>query len=351
MLLFNKFKKPCDWAYKEMFMKIVKVFDGYSGCEIILVKNKDKTFVRKISANQNYNKRLKRQMRKQIIFGNIFTEYDEQNTPKKTLFTPRVLGSSRDERKNFFYDMEFVRGATLANYIGYLQSDEIQDLIKLFFSRINLEKVKYKTNANKIFKSKIAYLQEFLYNENSYKHYSFNKLNLEIAFKILKSFDFCYVEHSFCHGDLTLENIIICGDLNFKKNGSTNSKGVDLLKNRTLLYNKPQRIGVCLIDFLDSFFNSWQLDVAKLLQDLEFFWVFRFESISTDKAIKIYLAYKTLTQKILSLKNGKQRLCIIYHLLLLNFLRIFPYIKDEQTANFLQDAVSKLTQKIQKDFQ
>ena len=40
---------------------IVKNLGGHSGCQILLMEENDKSFVRKISSNLTYNKRLEAQ--------------------------------------------------------------------------------------------------------------------------------------------------------------------------------------------------------------------------------------------------------------------------------------------------
>ena len=114
------------------------------------------------------------------------------------------------------------------------------------------------------------------------------------------------------------------------------------LENIIITYNKQ----IYLIDFLDSFYNSWMLDIAKLLQDLELKWSFRNIELSVNQALRIEIAKEALIEEILKLRDGKNKLFTIYHLLLLNILRIYPYTKDEKTFDFLDNAIKELIIKI-----
>lgn len=125
-----------------------------------------------------------------------------------------------------------------------------------------------------------------------------------------------YIQHSQCHGDLTLENIIV----------SNND-----------LY---------LIDFLDSFYDSWQIDIAKILQDIEIFWHYRKDKMDNNLFIRLLVLKRILLKKLIKIKDGEKIIESIYHILLLNLLRILPYTKDESTYDFLQGCFVFLDNKI-----
>jgi thiamine kinase-like enzyme len=136
------------------------------------------------------------------------------------------------------------------------------------------------------------------------------------ALSHLKRVDWSRCEESSCHGDLTLENIII-------RDGE--------------LY---------LIDFLDSFYNSWMIDVAKILQDIECFWSYRHEPRSLNLHVRAVALKYLLTTYIRSRHGGEEYLVMVYNLLLLNLLRILPYTKDEETLKYLYGEIDRLTIKI-----
>ncbi len=268
---------------------------GHSGCELLLMQDNSPLFVRKISSNAKYNNRLKKQYIKQHKY--IDSEY---------VLSPKVIKTGFLDDK-FYFDMEFIKGRTLAEYSKYISLKEISKFITILFNSLDTQNTQLSKNANEIFNNKIETLLPNLP----------NLLTIKNAISILQNFDWKYVYKSKCHGDLTLENIIV----------TANNK----------LY---------LIDYLDSFYNSWLIDIAKLLQDLELKWSFRKETINTTQSIRLLVAKEALLKKILSLDNNYELITTIYHILLLNILRIYPYTNDNSTLLYLEDVLNFLLQKI-----
>lgn len=271
----------------EVFIK--KLF-GHSGCELSLMSLDEKLIVRKTSADKIYNERLKNQCIKQLKF------------KAKGIYAPAVRKHSIN-KGIFFFDMDFVYGITLAKYSSTVSLPEIADFTELLFKNLYSFHKRPNPNANAIFSKKIAELEKTLS----------NYANLAGAFSMLKNFDWQYVYKSPCHGDLTLENIIV----------TPNKK----------LY---------LIDFLDSFYDSWMIDVAKLLQDLDLKWSFRHQEPNMTRELRLLIAKEAIINKIKKMENSEILLETIYHLLLLNVIRIYPYTKDEKTLDFLNKAVEKI---------
>lgn len=124
--------------------------------------------------------------------------------------------------------MEFLNGITLAEHMNSIKIKEINHLIGLLFKALPIASSKVNPKADRIFHNKIAELRQ--------KIIQTNNLTM-VALQKLESYDYSNVPGSYCCGDLTLENIILSDDKQ-----------------------------VYLIDFLDSFYNSWMIDVAKLLR-------------------------------------------------------------------------------------
>lgn len=275
----------------------VKKLSGHSGCELDLLKVDEIFVVRKSSSQKSYNQRLRKQCVKQMKF------------ISSGIYAPKVVNHST---KNglFSFDMEFVQGKTLAQYSSTILITEIADFIRLLFKTLYNENVECNPNANIIFTKKIEELETKLY----------ERTNLKDAFCKLKSFDWKYIYKSPCHGDLTLENIVI----------SPNKK-------------------VYLIDFLDSFYNSWMIDIAKLLQDLDIGWSFRNQEKNTTRDLRLLVAKEALIEEIQKMENSEIIIDAIYHLLLLNIVRIYPYTQDEKTLVFLNKAIEKTLKKLEKN--
>lgn len=271
--------------------KFIKNLKGHSGCKIELIKDENKFIVRKSAGSTDYNRRLKKQLIKQKMFS------------LQNIYTPKIYYFGKNEEDLFYFDMEYVSGKTFAEYLPQLSTDEIENYIKCIFDNIYLQNKENNSFAQKIFMQKIIALESKI---NCYD-------NLTSPFAILKKYDWSKISKSFCHGDLTLENILIT-------------------------YDKK----IYLIDFLDSFYNSWIIDIAKILQDVDLKWSYRNYNLTTNQALRLEIAKIALIDKILGLENGKDLLLSIYHTLLLNIIRIYPYTNDEQTFIYLNNAVDKL---------
>lgn len=244
--------------------------------------------MRKIS-DSRYNYRLKRQCIKQ-------SKFDSNNINAPKIFNKGFI----DNR--FFFDMQYVQGKSLSENISTLSVNDIQYLITLLFDNIYKSKTKDK-NVNNVFLKKIFSLEYLM---DSYP-------NLSDAFFELKHFDYQYTYKSPCHGDLTLENIII-----------------------------SQSNKIYLIDFLDSFYNSWTMDIAKLLQDLECKWSFRNLEPNATRDIRLLIGKESLINKLSELEDANKIIDTIYHELLLNLIRIYPYTKEKSTIVYLNSEVEKV---------
>ncbi len=275
-------------------MDIIKELSGHSGCCVYLCKEEAAYFVRKISHEISYNTRLQAQCDKQMSFAlNGFK-------------IPRVF-SFGFENNLFYFDMEYVKGKTLATCFEDLPIDSIFDLIGVYVSKINSRpELLPSETVHRKFSEKISALE--LDTQNMVNH----SPGVIRAFEILKNFDFSFVPETACCGDLTFENILI-----------------------------SETKEVFLIDLLDSFVNSWMIDVAKMLQDLELGWSWRKEENEKNREYKKERVRQFLLNKILSMPKGRDKLISIYHILLLNMLRIYPYTHDRETFKFLESSVAR----------
>lgn len=132
----------------------IKKLNGYSGCELDLLKINEQLVIRKLSKESTYNKRLKRQCIKQLKF--IASD----------ILTPKIFNYSY-RNGLFYFDMEFVQGKTLADYSSTISINEIKDFIRLLFKNLHKDNFKYDSSANIIFNKKIEELEsKFLINQS-----------------------------------------------------------------------------------------------------------------------------------------------------------------------------------------
>lgn len=274
---------------------------GHSGCQIHLIEDDEgNVYVRKISGDDSYNNRLKIQCKKQADFKSRFIK------------APMVYRQGYTEEGLFYFDMEYIQGMTLAEYIKTMEIGKVKGLVEsLVFSLIPEQKAQVteeeKKKITEIFSRKIFELKNCLAGK---KESVINK-----ALLLLEDHDWSVMKSSLCHGDLTLENIII--------------------KNDRLYY----------IDFLDSFYDSWFLDVGTLLQDVQVMWSYRFQNeISMNTVLRLIVFRDLLIDEIN--KVDPSYVVEIYYALLQKLIRIFPYTTDEQTYHFLLQKTEMVLKKI-----
>lgn len=265
---------------------------GHSGCTILLIEDENaKAFVRKFSSDLNYNKRLQYQCNKQKEF------------VSDSIKAPRVLDEGYTEDGLFYFDMEYIQGITLAEYMKSMEVSKVNGLVDNIVSNIVSRSTIMSSEANRIFDDKILELRKTTAKFE-------NSLVCE-ALDELATYDWRRFGKTFCHGDLTLENIIV---------------------HNNELY---------LIDFLDSFYNSWILDIGKLMQDVQTLWSYRNDKkISTNTLIRLIVFRDILIEKICN--SNSEMYLNIYHALLLHLVRIYPYTKDIKTISFLNKKVSSV---------
>lgn len=278
-----------------MSLEYIQEMSGHSGCRVLLCRDGRQSFIRKKSSSPAYNERLKKQWVKQKLFS------------ADAVKTPEVLEAGYEDGL-FYFDMEYVSARTMAEYVDRLEIDDILAFLDLLFHNLPLERGTPDPAARELFAHKISALADSLPDTE------------EIVLKAvqrLRDFDFSRVPRSWCCGDLTLENILV-----------TENKHI------------------YLIDFLDSFYNSWMIDVAKLFQDLEFQWSFRKLPKNIHRELKLLIAREVLLKKVLDKTRSVHVLCTIYHIVLLNTLRILPYTRDDETRRYLNRTLAAIMRRI-----
>lgn len=264
---------------------------GHSGCQIYLVEEDDgRVFVRKISKDKAYNNRLRAQSEKQASFS---------GDPIKT---PKVLNDGYTETGLYFFDMEYIQGVTLAEYIKTMEIGKIKGLVEILVNSLvpktqTILSAGQKKSIVDIFSKKLSSLRKVLAGNNEVANKALDLLDIHDWSKLIPSQ---------CHGDMTLENIII--------------------KNDQLYF----------IDFLDSFYDSWFMDIGTLLQDIQVMWSYRFQDeVSMNTVLRLIVFRDLLLDEIKKLDSSY--VIEIYYSLLQKLIRIYPYTKDELTYQFLNE--------------
>ena len=271
----------------------IKVLKGLSGCKLTLVEDvKGKYTVVKYSSSEAYNPRLRIQCFKQ----RSFKKHNNINAPE-------IYDQGQFNGLEYFR-MEFIKGQTLADLVKNVDIDQVTPILQDILGMLCASITKHpNAESRSIFQKKI----------DSLKRQCQGMPYFNQVFAKLERFDWMNIPNTYCHGDLTAENIIISG------------------KN------------IYLIDFLDSFYDTWLIDVAKLLQDFELGWSFRAsEVLSVDLDLKLRYCSKFIRDFICNHESAKRYLDVIYAILLLNICRIYPYAKDEVTFQWIDDKIKYL---------
>lgn len=265
---------------------------GHSGCRLEVRERDGVLMVVKIAPSDAYGHRLRKQ-------------YEKQRAFKSDIFrVPATFQSRVNDEGLFEFEMEYVNGATLAEYLKEAPISAINEIADKFISLIP-RNVNFDPDAKQVFATKISDLRAALASQTD--------PTIERVLNKLQAHEWNYCMKGEGHGDLSLENIIW-------KDGD--------------LY---------LIDFLDSFYDGWMTDISKLLFDLECLWSYRHELPADENLrIRILILKNRLLEDIRLLPESKAVLDSVYHMILLHLVRILPYTHEEKTWNHLLVEAGKI---------
>lgn len=259
---------------------------GLSGCKLEILSD---NIIRKYSSNENYNHRLSIQIDKQNLFSKyIFTNID----------TPKIIQKYED--KLIYFDMEYIIGCDYYEYFSIISSTGIQKIFNFLdeyfeFLIYNSHQYKEEVVKDKIKNKLLSFESEQYTSLIQFVLNYLNDVNLD-------------VKKSFCHGDLTISNILF----------------------------HPQKI--YLIDFLDSYIDTFLLDLVKLKQDLYHHWILE---INKSKNLRIVQCFNIIWNYIEIKYANYLNTDTFYILELINFLRIEPYLTNNNQRIILDNIIKK----------
>lgn len=258
-------------------MTRIKYFEGHSGCSIELRKKDDKYFVRKLSKNIEYNQRLEKQFLKQLEYEGPFQ--------KPETYRNGYLNEL------FYFDMEYIKGSTLASKLAYLNKYELDHYAEIIQTLDSFESDSI--NITEKINSKLAELESKISDADM----------LEII-EYLRHVRWRSQKIGSIHGDLTMENIIISNQ------------------------------EIYLIDFLDSFLDSPLVDSSKFVMDLIINW-----SKRNEPSVEALINSSYILKKIL--KHNSNALDIL-NMGLLHIIRIVPYTNSYENLSRLKYGVKRI---------
>lgn len=249
------------------------IHNGLSGCKLEII---DGGILRKYSSSESYNGRLSKQIDKQMLFSKFIL---------KNIDTPKIISLNPDTLLSF--DMEYIGGFSSHKYFSTANVNDIKFVIDTLFEYFDnfSNNIKHVSINNKIIKKLNTLSGQTKYPQ--YLEYLKNYVdeNQLIAPK------------TFCHGDLTFNNII------FHKNR------------------------LFFIDFLDSYIDSFLCDLVKLKQDLFYFWSL---NIQKENSLRLTQVYKFIWNKLYTRYKKYINTKSFEILDIVNILRIEPYLTNNK---------------------
>lgn len=258
---------------------------GLSGCILKIVDDK---IIRKSTSIKSYNKRLDTQINKQISFNSII---------QSDFYTPQIY-----KRGVGYFDMEYISGESYYNFFNKCSKQDLDNLllkIKSYFKELQTYTKTYNSsNLKQKLNDKLINLRD----NSKYKSF------INYLINNIKTQTFDNIPKSFCHGDLSLTNIIF-------------------YKNRAYL-----------IDFLDSYVDSFIIDLVKLQQDLHFKWALNIHGGN----LRIHQSFNYLWDNLYKEYKEYYDLEFTKIITTLNWLRIEPYLNNKKHKNILKAIITNL---------
>ena len=273
-----------------------RALSGLSGARVVLMtRDGRRWFVRKAARDPAGSARLRRQLDKQLAFGQALDG---------AVKVPPVLGHGEIDGR-FYFDMEFVRGLDGISYLrraGYGEVVAVADRLCGYLDEIATRAPAGATGPS---------LFDALYTKLCDVHRQTGELGGETLAQLFLALDrlrtlSADLGPTMCHGDLTLENLIVDEDGAF-----------------------------WLLDFLDAPFEHWWQDVAKLHQDLDGGWYL----LSQPAIARCVLDY--LSRRLLGAASRRAPVYAQVHPVLLacTFVRILPYARSADERQFVKARV------------
>lgn len=270
---------------------------GHSGARVVLHAASRDSFVRKTVANSAMNDRLRGQADKQHSLWMLGLPF------------PKVRSQALDAAGRGSFDMNYIPGRTIADAVlngGRFEPGMVLNAIARMTSLFTLQAGP--PLAESIFAAKIHEIKKrsAAITDNA----DLDRMIDACATRLLMR-DWAGIPQSPCHGDLTLENILL-----------TAGKSI------------------AFIDCDVPFASSYWLDFGKLFQDIDGHWCIRTLYMEAGNAIRLLNA----TQKLAALGADLRAMASTFHpqlaeslpqLAALGLFRALPYCADDAVREFI----------------
>jgi aminoglycoside phosphotransferase len=281
--------------------RAVRRLSGLSGARVYMMTRDDRTwFVRKGAATVEHNDRLRRQARKQAALAAM---------PVDAVRTPSILDEGTIDGR-YYFDMEVVHGVDAATYLRISDYASVRrftaqlcDYLRAAADRPPLVAL---AGGQTLF--------DYLYSRICEVQALTTALSPEVLSGVLVGLDQVRSagdpRMTLSHGDLTLENIVV-----------------------------DHEGRLWFLDLLDSPFESYRQDVAKLHQDLDGGWYLRRQE-AIARCVGDYVG-RQVFQTAVRLDPSYAVLHPV--LMAATFIRIIPYVADAESRRFVLERVAHYT--------
>lgn len=273
---------------------------GFSGADIFrATRDGHKWFVRKVAASVELSPRLRVQAEKQQAFSMAIGPM---------LHVPKILQQG-EAAGRFFFDMEFVRGLDAVNYlrqIPYRDVTRFGDKLDAYLQAAKQAKPLVKSPSPSLFEALYSKLCDV--QRKTQRISTDNLARLMMALDRLRAMP----NHAptLCHGDLTLQNLIV-----------------------------DEAGEIWSVDLLDTPYEHYWQDIAKLHQDLAGGWFL----LRHGKIAQCVLDY--LSDRTFRVATEIDPAYAAAHPLLLacTFARILPYAHTPEHIQFVNERIDFFT--------
>lgn len=283
-------------------LETIQPLKGHSGAEVVLCLRGRASVVRKTAGSIQQNQRLQDQMAKQ----RLLTAHG--------LPFPRVLAEGIDAAGLAYAEMEYVPARTAASVIAAAAPFDQDQLLKVVERALDLFRMTagHALDAE-IFRRKIG---EIVAKAESVAPTPLSDAITATGKELLQR-EWSAIPSSPCHGDMTLENIL-------------------LHQQRTVF-----------IDCDETFASSYWLDLAKLFQDVDGHWCLRHLYLNSQAGTSLVNAIGRLHRLAAPLRALATRLAPDFEayrlqLTALNLFRTIPYTKDTKQIEFVLSRMRSL---------
>ena len=277
---------------------------GHSGCNIDIIEDNGKLYVKKSTDDLKYLDRLKLQAEKQ----------KNDKCLSDSLRNPVIHDVVKTEKECYMV-MDYIYAKNFIDYFENASPDDINHFIDTFINYINDELSKCKIeNINKnVFINKFNSVVSNCEKNELTKNNNRVKIILNECKKVFVNLpDNIEMPIGICHGDLTFSNILFTSNKFY------------------------------FIDYLDSFIETPIQDIVKLRQDTKYFWSTMMYNKKYD-IVRLSMIFKYIDNKITDYFGNIEEYYKNYdRLQLMNILRILPYVKEEKVRDFVLSILESL---------